>query len=246
MSLPAPVAYYKFDETSGNANDSTANAYHLTANNGPGTLSGALNNARQNLVENRYFSHADNADLSMGARNYSISCWIKLASTGGNQVYVGKGDNGFTNGEFFLGFLSGSGWAFSLLKSPATQDFAAGGSGDTTNWHHVVGVLDFSNSQIKLYVDNSLISTQSSSGSNDTTQDFTVLKGGTLEANGNIDELAIFNAALTAGDVTELYNGGTPLAYPFSAGGPAPAQGALVATGKGVSLGLRIGMPDEA
>lgn len=44
--------------------------------------------------------------------------------------------------------------------------------------------------------------------------------GTTIEYTGLLDELSIFNVALSQTDITNLYNSGSGLAYPFSSGTP--------------------------
>lgn len=77
-------------------------------------------------------------------------------------------------------------------------------------WHHLVGIKNGSN--ISVYIDSSLIGTKSLNGEKITgIYDLYIgaLAGSSEFFNGSIDELRIYNRALTAAEVTELYNQGT-------------------------------------
>lgn len=73
------VSYWRLDESSGNAADSTASANTLT--NASVTYSaGILNNgAVFAAASSADLSHADNASLSI-IGNISFSCWVKMSS----------------------------------------------------------------------------------------------------------------------------------------------------------------------
>ena len=90
-------------------------------------------------------------------------------------------------------------------------------------WHHVVVTYDGSESAsgVKFYVDGvedtltqTLIDNLSGNSVNDPTVDFKIATapryGGNDFYNGNIDELAIWNTALTSSDITDIYNLGNP------------------------------------
>ena len=111
---------------------------------------------------------------------------------------------------------------------PDRVDFTFNGSIDyrSTNftitlgtWNHVALVFDGSLVQadrLKIYLNNSLL-TNDLSGTSDTTfvanNNFMLGRAGTYslqEWNGNLSEISVFNTAKDAGDVSVLYNSGTP------------------------------------
>jgi len=79
-------------------------------------------------------------------------------------------------------------------------------------WYHIVGTFDGSN--VKVYVDGVLEGTTAASGSLDQTADIVSIAKGvnnnTYNFNGKIDEVAIWDSALTAAQVTQVYNNGYP------------------------------------
>jgi len=141
----------------------------------------------------------------------SVSFWMNTSYTGisGNSiiysVYAGAGISlnvyYLTNGTlYFLTRYSNNSTTFTT-----TQTF------NDSQWHHVAVTIDVPNLERKIYIDNSLVSTQSlpsaSYGGSGTT-------GVALGTNGNfntqyykgdLDQVRIYNTALTSSQVTQLY-----------------------------------------
>lgn len=119
-----------------------------------------------------------------------------------------------------------------IITSPdganASRWEAAGGMSAGT-WHHIVAVFDFSeaaiNDRVKIYVDGSDIGATENLDNSDATGihtgDFTtdgvlLTIGGqdgstTSTADGTVQIPSIMNRPLTASEVSDLYNSGTPL-----------------------------------
>lgn len=89
-----------------------------------------------------------------------------------------------------------------------------------TSWHHVLGVLDYPNDQIKIYVDGLLVKTQSVNFANsvytagtpttnyDTLGAFKTVSQGDFY-HGLIDDVRIYNYPLTSIQVKEVMNFGS-------------------------------------
>ena len=144
----------------------------------------------------------------------SVSFWMNTSYTGisGNSiiysVYAGGGISlniyYLTNGTlYFLTRYSNNSTTFTT-----TQTF------NDSQWHHIAVTIDVDDLERKIYIDNSLVSTQTLSsasyGGGGTT-------GVALGTNGNfntqyykgdLDQVRIFNKALTSGEVDTLYNNG--------------------------------------
>ncbi len=144
----------------------------------------------------------------------SVSFWMNTSYTGisGNSiiysVYAGAGISlnvyYLTNGKlYFLTRYSNNSTTFTT-----TQTF------NDSQWHHVAVTIDVPNLERKIYIDNSLVSTQSLSsasyGGSGTT-------GVALGTNGNfntqyykgdLDQVRIFSKALNQTEVNTLYNSG--------------------------------------
>lgn len=78
------------------------------------------------------------------------------------------------------------------------------------DWNHIAGTFDGATNTIKLYVNGSLVNTQTGQPSNTSanlSNNFHIgLSNGSTYSNGNIDEVSIWNTALSSDAVTEIFN----------------------------------------
>lgn len=154
----------------------------------------------------------------------SCSVWFKTSVTsGGNRAIVSDyGDGSAFNFDCFLKPSSGK---IEISSKRGTQYYAESSNGNFNdgNWHFAVIVDDIPNSSLKLYVDDNLevsISTGSASINS------SVLYVGTYSSgyyfDGSIDQIRIFNKALSSTERTTLYaetaTTAATLNYPVGAG----------------------------
>jgi hypothetical protein len=182
--------------------------------------------------------------------NYSVSVWAKFDSKPSGSI--GLVSNAKSGVSPQVGFT--------IAKSSGLDTFGFWADGTSTNgnvqgttnfvtnkWYHVVGTYDGSN--IKIYVNGQLEGTQAYTATPGTTDQPLVIgkwygnySGYYLD--GSIDQVRIYDTALTSDQVTELYNehyqtkftDGSDTAIVFTEGtgtvtfsgvDPAPPQGAL-------------------
>ena len=143
----------------------------------------------------------------------SISLWAKTSTTSANIAYVKSlidADNFITimynNSSEELRFnYRGSG----TTKQTETTDMTEGDG----VWYHIVATWNVSGDEINLYLDGVLKSTKDTlptiSGTPSVSSIGNNADGGQYFI-GNIDEVSLFNVALSAADVTTLYNEGLP------------------------------------
>ena len=165
---------------------------------------------------------SDDSSFSPSVNPISISCWIKTTST--TDYFISKGIA--SNYEYAI-YINGNGQVelAAYISSGASGVFIASTSAyNDGNWHHVVGVFDPSGN-FKIYVDGSQQATSSTSVSmSNGTSPLLIGTGfnSTNYFNGSIDQVRIFNDALTSSEVTELYNetasDNSVLNYPAGAG----------------------------
>jgi hypothetical protein len=151
----------------------------------------------------------------------TVSAWIKVPAFSASWQSV------ISHGE-------GSQWR--LARSNATSGIAwAGGAGDISGgdladgeWHHIVGISDPVNAITSLYVDGALITTGAAptiiNAGNSTPINPDLFIGANPQSanrewNGQIDDLAIWGRALTAEEVTSIYDGGTGISIEALLGG---------------------------
>jgi len=142
----------------------------------------------------------------IGSYPYSISAWVKTSIGGGDILTIG--DINVETNYHFLG-INGDGYAI-ILDRDVSQGFALGTTVVSNGaWHHVVGVVSASNDR-KIYVDGNLENSDTTTIAYAAGTDSMAI--GRLQRatplsylNGQLDEVAIYNTALTATQVAELY-----------------------------------------
>jgi len=172
------------------------------------------NNGWLNLDELEYVNVPQSSPLEFGTGNFSVECWMKTTDSASTMGLVSYGDRN-----------DGAGW--SLIKDATNVDFyiddgstqvGTEGTSNVTDgdWHHIVVSVDKSANQI-LYVDNVAEDTDAvTSVGNIDTNDVDVIAIGRYHHNdawfryfnGSIDEVKIYNKALSSAEVTKNYKHG--------------------------------------
>ncbi len=166
-------------------------------------------------------SGAGDAETSAAVLNtagsFSVSAWVNFSglSACGAQTVVSQ--NGNTVSGFYLGILpscTGSSFRFSMPGSDS--DSAVGYAAvynatiATGTWYHLVGVRNASAGALSLYVNGVLESTVANTTTWSATGPLAVgraqFSAGLRDfVTGSIDSVAVFDSALTAAQVTALY-----------------------------------------
>lgn len=223
----APVAHWRLDDCHGStAHDASVNNNHGTINiassgsqNSLGSCdSGSSTDAWYNGREGKFNSslNFDGTDdyIDLGnndsIRNFtnqiSVSAWAKYkAYGGGGQSYS-------------VIAVKGSPWTFLLENYNQKIRFriTAGGADknasdsevhELNRWYHFVGTYDGAN--IKIYKDGKLVGTTPATGNlgvNDVSAKIGTFQGTNYNFNGQIDDVRIYNYALTQEQIILLYN----------------------------------------
>jgi hypothetical protein len=204
------VGYWRMDEVSGNAIDSSGNGTTLT-NTGTASYSGGkFGNGAELNGTSQYFDAADSEALSMTG-DVTLSAWIEPDDITGSQNIVGKWDG---SNESYLLALSG-GELRMYVDAAANYETTTSTPISGNTMIHVVGVYDASEQRVVLYVDGQAQASTTSGtipGSiGDDAGEFVVGaedSSGT-PANyfdGHIDDVRIYSRALLPTEVVDLYN----------------------------------------
>jgi len=207
--------YYKLIENTGTiAGDSTPNGNDGTIT-GPTWTTGIIDNALNFDGVNDYIKFPDNSVENQ--EEITISAWINADSVSGMHTIATKWTE-----NFLLRINSGDLEFFTFTTSQAGgkfDDFSSTGS-----WNNIVATYD--GSTMRVYVNGVDTGTTFSqtgtlgSGGDDALIGARDVGSGIQDYfNGVIDEVAIFDIALTQDDVDSLYNSGTPTTdqqYPYS------------------------------
>jgi large repetitive protein len=229
------IGHWKFDEGSGTtAADSSANGNTAT-DSGPGWLSGVSGNA----VDDPRFSLADSTDLILsGSVPFTISFWIKPPDSSQSfTCYAGfEGTGGQANDSYAIK-CNGSDSPQLTPSGTTAPDTIWNYSDSGANWVHVVGVHE-PGVNSRMYIDGAQVAT-GSAGSipNPANHDFTIgsYPGGGYGLDGAMDDVQVYDTALSAADVLELYGnpgyalGDAPVVAPAVVS-VNPADNATVAT----------------
>lgn len=130
----------------------------------------------------------------------SISFWVKYST--GYSAFVASGDGIFAYVQFAYQYGELS-FNYANVNYDLTTNIKDG------NWHHVVVTYDQSASTVKGYTDGILSATHTnkSAGTTNNIQTIGAWKTGSSGYfNGEIDEFAVFNTALSPEKITQIYD----------------------------------------
>jgi len=152
-------------------------------------------------------------DSSLAPANITVSAWVKASGSIAAFNYIlAKG--GARYGSYFLRYTSSNNFIAWIGFASAEFKTVTSSSATLTDWNHVVFTYDQSN--FKIYVNAGTPQTTAETRAIDYAQDGTSSTdfeigrtpyGYSAPAEGLIDEVAIFNSALTAEQITNIYKG---------------------------------------
>ncbi|MEK7174650.1 MAG: LamG domain-containing protein, partial [Patescibacteria group bacterium] len=191
------VGYWKFDEGSGTSvNDASGRGNNGTLTGSPGWIAGKSNYALDFSSASQY-AWKDWVDFTVS--QLTISFWMKAdtVSTGYRDlVGISAGDptrfhlNTTDNSIIWYSVYGGSSIYSGVIPQVGV-------------WYHVVGTHDGQTANV--YVDGILKSSSTSSGTSFTSTGLRV--GADTEVfDGQIDDVRIYNRALSAAEISALYN----------------------------------------
>jgi alpha-L-arabinofuranosidase len=218
--LPPAAGYWKYDETSGTAaNDSSGNGKTGTVNGAATwTTAGKLNGALNFDGVDDYVSLPNLVDPS--ATNFTVAAWVKLSAIAGTNTQVILQQDG-TNGKSWLYRKSGGGNLATYLGGTELQTT---GTIATGSWYHVAVVNN--NGTVKLYLngqpDGYATRTIAAETSGMLVGRHKIPDTVNEKWNGQIDEVYIYNSALSDNQILSLYTGTGPTATPGATSTPTP------------------------
>jgi hypothetical protein len=223
VSIPAPVAYWKLDESSGDAADATGNGYTLTNESGVSYSTGLINNAAD------FGSSNSNMRLHIGSimgattsEPVTISGWVNLNApvSGPTYMLLEKSFASPASVVYAIGYQynGGSPRLFFSRDQQGVQSNDAFYSITlaTSTWYHVA--LSYDGSTVTGYVNGQSVATVASSGDGNSTQysdefDIGAADGPAQFSSAKIDEVGTWNQTLSDSQVAALYNGGAGRPY---------------------------------
>ena len=238
------ISYWKLDQASGNAADS-AGSNTLTNNNTATYSAGKINNAA-NLVRAsaQYFSITDGSQTGLDlSSDCTFAGWLNFASlpdASYDRAILSKADAANAERAYMLlaTYNSAGNIRIRFGVSSSAGNFYAENSNanipvSTSIWYHVVIVYTAASHSFQTYINGSASGTPVDivrTSILNSSQPFILGRKWSTDADnnfdGSLDEWGIWARALSAADVTSLYNSGLGLSYPFTI--PVPSSAAIL------------------
>ena len=237
------VAALAFNEGAGTVSaDLSGGGHGGTLVNGPTWGSGQFGGAVNFDGVDDVVTVANASTLNFGTSNFTVMMWAKRNALGGStqrHLFSKCHATAWQSGckEFYF--------AGNVLT------FGSFGTGDTssvsiadTNWHHIALVFTRASNAVQIYVEGTLRTTATKNlEADDAAHGVTIgNQGGNNPFSGLIDEVRIYNQALTAAQVS------TDMNTPLAAGGDStpPAGVAVTAPGAGATVSGTISVSASA
>jgi len=146
-----------------------------------------------------------------GIGQLSVSAWIRRSSAYNEDMIWGK-HVGTTNGTFYLAVINGTTIRYTIINSSSSRvDHDVTFTFATNTWHHVVGVYD--GTDIKIYINGNHVGTPSAQTgvTKDSASTLAIFdySGTGWGLAGDIADPRLYDTALSAGDVWNMYDPAT-------------------------------------
>lgn len=212
------ASYYKLDESSGNASDVIGS--NTLTNTGTATYSaGKINNGVDFGATTQYLGKANPTGLQKGSGPFTMAAWVKFSNFSTARYFVGFGE--YSNNKL-VSLRCDSSTAWYIDDNGAAAAFPAVSSMSTGVWYHIVYTYPGSGNIYTAYLNGTSIGTANNTRAPNLG---TTVMGLGSRSNtsagenlvGSLDEVGFWSRALTSTEVTQLYNSGAGLQYPFGA-----------------------------
>jgi phosphodiesterase/alkaline phosphatase D-like protein len=217
-------SYWKLDEASGTRFDSIgSNNLSEFGTGGVGQAVGKLGNAALFVSANsQYLSIGDNASLRSGSNvSFTISAWVYLTSKSAAVDMIMAKEDSTGVGEYGLYYSSGSDrFKFAVYSSGNPTVLANSlGSVSLNTWYFIVATHDGSAHTNTIRINDAYQdSIAAADAASDTAATFNIgyFPKFNYYSDSRIDSVGFWKRVLTPTEITELYNSGNGLEYPFN------------------------------
>ncbi len=199
------VGHWTFDGsklTTTTATDSSGSGNSGTLTNGPTPIQGKLGQALSFDGTDDFVDTASVSTYSFGTGDFTVAFWIKTTDVTGNILSRGSGVSAVGNWAIVL-FFSNLYWqdahgTTNLYNRSATSIIDG-------NWHHIL--IKRSGTTNTMYFDTVQQGASVTDNTNySPTNIFRMGNGANGNLAGSIDDVRVYNRALTDAEVTQLYN----------------------------------------
>jgi prepilin-type N-terminal cleavage/methylation domain-containing protein len=203
--------------------DTVSNKTEDTWGNNHGTVVGTLqyyDSSSGNCVFGGCYNFSGDDYIDCGNRpsfnftfgGITITSWVKRNTIGASMRILDKGGQSNSNYDYSMGFGSADKIFFGAVKTSdviSNRTDSVDKYASTTEWMYIVGTYD--ENSIKIYVNGALIKTTTTGTLSNTSIDALHLGqkvDGTQKINAVIDDVRIYNAALSSSQIKQNYIAG--------------------------------------
>lgn len=217
-SSPSPtsdmILFYRFANNS-TVGDNTTQAYDYSGNNNNGSILSAVYNSTGGILGRGSFifngsgniTTPDSNTLDINRTSFTLNAWIY--PTNASEAYIIFKGTDTTNFNYYLRRNFDSGIRCAYGNSTTGSGILTAGNATLNTWTLVTCVFDRSQMRLFTYI-NGALSSNSAVLTVEPEPGSTVLQLGARYTNqkfsGELSETIIFNRALSAGEVSALYN----------------------------------------
>lgn len=190
------ISYYRMEGNSNDAKGSNTGvdtSMSYSAGNGKFNQGAGFNGTSSRIIP------SSQTGIPSGSANYSFVAWVKYTAAG---TIVGLGVTGTNNLANVLKFGSTT----TIINYWWGNDLTATIPAIDSNWHHVAATFDGTTRRI--YYDGASVNSDTPVGKNTTASNFKIGEFQAEYWSGSLDDVAVFNVALTAQEILALYQGG--------------------------------------
>lgn len=210
--------YYAF-----NADNSYVSPINSNGGSGIGGMTFGTGLINQCFVSNGTNSYINYTTASLNFTNsFSTSFWVKTSSLQiGSNGLVSSYNFSSGNYGYIIG-LSALNKIDLYWNNTSDNSYASTNSINLNQWNHVVVVWDKTNTNWKVYINNTLdinITIAAANNIRYSTQEKSNICGTYNDSanslNGSMDAISFWNRAITLSEVNSLYNSGNGKQYPY-------------------------------
>jgi hypothetical protein len=198
------IAHYKFDDSTNVGLDSSGNGYDLTARDGTVSLSSTY--AVFNSSSYYTSDSLKTTDFTFHNKAFSVSVWAYFTNTG---HIITQHNNTNTNQSLAIRAEAGSNGTLTYRMAFYGNAIIASNYNDTNKWIHLV-FQTYSNGNREIYRNGVRIANDTNTSLLNLSGTYDVIVGAYDITNdyydGYLDDLRIYDRALSAAEVEKLYN----------------------------------------
>jgi hypothetical protein len=213
------ISYWKLDEAAGSprADSITATGNNMIENGGSiASVAGKVGNA-PSAPANAWLSHADNSTLDFTGKPLTIAGWLKIHSLAGMFAPMVSKWFAPSSQEFLLWYRADLAHFEFVVSADGTNTTGVAvdvaGPATIDQWYFVCAIYDRVNAEIKISVDDGTFATAAFPGPSiaHTAQDLAFIAGNAVLGDLAVDEIGIWDRALSTAEITQLAAG---ITYP--------------------------------